>query len=59
MCLSPFFNRLLCAGPDAIGRVWRSFFSLRDPAALNGTAGPPDWLSLGGSPTLNKRMHAG
>ena len=24
------------AGPDAIGRVWRSFLSLRDPAALTG-----------------------
>ena len=31
----------------ALETAWRSFLSLRDPAALDGTAGPPGRLSLG------------
>jgi len=27
-------------------RTWRGVLSLRDPAALNGTAGPPDEIAL-------------
>ena len=53
-----FRNTRKCDGPNTIGRCWRGFLSLRDPAALqDGRAAQPGCCWVNNWLALNKRMY--